>query len=81
MIPAVSWRIAQMPHARSGDSCPVIGRRTRAVIAIALRERKDPRAGTPSFMQCSQYQMVTLVNGSFGELRSPRPPAAPVRCR
>jgi hypothetical protein len=45
---------------------PVIGRRVYALTAAAPRDRNEPRAGTPSVMQSSQSQMVTLVNGSFG---------------
>ena len=66
MTLAMSWRDSQIPHARSGGIIPLIGRNVYVLIAAAPRERSDPRAGTPSVMQRSQYQMVTLVNGSFG---------------
>src|SRR6185312_2565472 len=66
MIPAMIWRDSHSPHARSGGITLVIGRSVYALTAAAPRDRNEPRAGTPSVMQCSQYQMVTLVNGSFG---------------
>src|SRR5271166_1344964 len=59
-------RDSQIPQARSGGTSPVSGRNVYALTAAAPRERSDPRAGTPSVIQRSQYQMVTLVNGSFG---------------
>ena len=65
MIRATIRRDSHMPHARSGGINPLIGRNVYALTAAAPRERSDPRAGTPSVMQRSQYQMVTLVNGSF----------------
>jgi hypothetical protein len=66
MTLAMIWRESQMPHARSGGISPLIGRNVYVLTAAAPRERSDPRAGTPSVMERSQYQMVTLVNGSFG---------------
>src|ERR1700722_9525850 len=66
MTPAMSLRDSQMPHARSGGISPLTGRNVYLVTAAAPRERNEPRAGTPSVMQRSQSQMVTLVNGSFG---------------
>jgi hypothetical protein len=65
MTPAMSRRDSQMPHPRSGGISPLIGRNVCLVTAAAQRERNDPLAGTPSVMQRSQPQMVTLVNGSF----------------
>ncbi|EUA58417.1 hypothetical protein I550_1560 [Mycobacterium intracellulare 1956] len=44
----------------------MIGRRVYVLTAAAPRDRNDPRAGTPSVMQRSQHQMVTLVNGIVG---------------
>jgi hypothetical protein len=66
MTPAMSRRDSQMPHARSGGISPLTGRNVCLVTAAAPRDRNEPRAGTPSVMQRSQSQMVTLVNGSFG---------------
>src|ERR1700758_2775070 len=51
---------------RSGGISPLIGRNVYLVTVTAPRDRNEPRAGTPSVMQRSQQQMVTLVNGSFG---------------
>ena len=65
MTLAMIRRDSQMPHARSGGTSPVIGRNVYVLTAAAPRERSEPRAGTPSVMQRSQQQMVTLVNGSF----------------
>src|SRR5246127_1352337 len=65
MTLATIRRDSQIPHARSGGISPLIGRNVYVLTAAAPRERSDPRAGTPSVMECSQYQMVTLVNGSF----------------
>ncbi|GAB4666956.1 hypothetical protein MOKP76_42830 [Mycobacterium avium subsp. hominissuis] len=65
MIRATIWRESHSPHARSGGITLVIGRRVYVLTAAAPRDRNDPRAGTPPVMQCSQHQMVTLVNGSF----------------
>jgi hypothetical protein len=62
---AMRRREAHIPHARSGGIAPVIGRSIVVLTATALRDRSDPRAGTPSFMKRSQSQMVTLVNGNF----------------
>ena len=59
-------RDSHIPHARSGGISPLIGRNVYLVTAAAPRDRNEPRAGTPSVMQRSQQQMVTLVNGSFG---------------
>jgi hypothetical protein len=66
MVLATSRRDSHMPHARSGGISPLIGLNVYRVIAAAPRDRNEPRAGTPSVMQRSQSQMVTLVNGSFG---------------
>jgi hypothetical protein len=66
MVLATSRRDSHMPHARSGGISPLIGRNVYLVIVAAPRDRNEPRAGTPSVMQRSQSQMVTLVNGSFG---------------
>jgi hypothetical protein len=65
MTLAMIWRDSQIPHARSGGISPLIGRNVYVLTAAAPRERNDPRPGTPSVMKRSQYQMVTLVNGSF----------------
>jgi hypothetical protein len=62
---AMSWRDSHIPHARSGGISPLIGRNVYVLTAAAPRDRNEPRAGTPSVMQRSQSQMVTLVNGSF----------------
>jgi hypothetical protein len=58
-------RDSHIPHARSGGISPLIGRNVYLVTVAAPRDRNEPRAGTPSVMQRSQQQMVTLVNGSF----------------
>jgi hypothetical protein len=50
MTLAMICRDSQMPHARSGGTKPLIGRMVIALTAAAPRERKDPRAGTTSFM-------------------------------
>jgi hypothetical protein len=65
MTLAMIRRDSQIPHARSGGISPLIGRNVNVLTAAAPRERSDPRAGTSSVMKRSQYQMVTLVNGSF----------------
>jgi hypothetical protein len=65
MIPAMIWRDSHKPHVRSGGTSPVIGRTVNAQTAAALRDLSDPRTGTASVMERSQYQMVTLVNGRF----------------
>jgi hypothetical protein len=65
MTLAMSWRDSHIPHARSGGISPLIGRNVYVLTAAAPRDRNEPRAGTPSVMQRSQSQMVTLVNGSF----------------
>jgi hypothetical protein len=65
MILATIWRDNHSPQARSGGITLVIGRRVYVLTAAAPRDLNDPRAGTPSVIQRSQQQMVTLVNGSF----------------
>ncbi len=61
-------RLVVLDLCSSGGSRLVIGRKVYAHTAAAPRDRNDPPAGTPSVMQRSQYQMVTLVNGSFVDL-------------
>jgi hypothetical protein len=67
MTRAMIWRDSQMPHARSGGITPLTGRNVYALTAAAPRERNEPRAGTTSVMHRSQSQMVTFVNGMFGQ--------------
>jgi hypothetical protein len=55
MILAMIWRDSHSPHAWSGGITLVIGRNVYALTAAAPRDRNDPRAGTPSVMQRSQY--------------------------
>ena len=70
MTLATIRRDSQIPHARSGGISPLIGRNVYVLTAAAPRERSDPRAGTLSVIERSQYQMVTLVNGSFASTSS-----------
>ncbi|BBY25534.1 hypothetical protein MSTO_57390 [Mycobacterium stomatepiae] len=70
MTRAIIRRDNQIPHARSGGTSPLNGRKVYALTAAAAapRDRSDPRAGTTmSAMPGSQPQMVTFANGSFAE--------------
>ncbi|BBC67056.1 hypothetical protein NJB1907f44_22280 [Mycobacterium marinum] len=62
---AMSWRVIQIPQARSGGIAAVMGGIIIELTATAVRDRNDPRTGTMSVIKCSQYQMVTLVNVTF----------------
>ncbi|COW29100.1 Uncharacterised protein [Mycobacterium tuberculosis] len=75
MSPAMIRREAHIPHGPSGGIAPVMGRNTIELTATAPRDRSDPRAGTPSVMQRSQFNLLTSVNGSAGSSRDPS------RCR
>jgi hypothetical protein len=63
---AMSRWVSHSPHDRSGGTNREIGRNVYVLIDAAPRDLSDPLAGTtPSVIQRSQSQMVTLVNGSF----------------
>ncbi len=56
-------REAHNPHARSGGSTALIGRKVSPLTAAAPRERIDPRAGIVSVITSEvQQQLVTFVN-------------------
>ncbi len=68
-------REAPYPHGPSGGIAPVMGHQHHRAHRYAPRDRSDPRAGTPSVMQRSQFNLLTSVNGSAGSSRDPS------RCR